>query len=140
MIPAPRRARAEPVTGTPEASALLSLCTAVVVLFQILMSIRQTTLTITAPRQGTHEITDAIANEVKRSGFAVGIVTVFCQHTSCSLVLMENADRTARLDLESWLNRLVRDDDPHFKHTAEGPDDMPSHISGNIGALHTSAT
>lgn len=92
------------------------------------MSIRQTTLTITTTKQGTHEITDAIANEVKRSGFSAGIVTVFCQHTSCSLVMMENADRTARHDLESWLNRLVRDDDPHFKHTAEGPDDMPSHI------------
>ena len=95
---------------------------------QTLMSIRQTTLTITAPGQGTHEITDAVAEEVRRSGFSVGIVTVFCQHTSCSLVMMENADRTARHDLENWLNRLVREDDPHFKHTLEGPDDMPSHV------------
>ena len=92
------------------------------------MSLRQTTLTIKTARQGTHEITDAIANEVKRSGFSVGVVTVFCQHTSCSLVTMENADRTARHDLESWLNRLVPEDDPQFQHTTEGADDMPSHI------------
>jgi secondary thiamine-phosphate synthase enzyme len=108
--------------------APFSSCTAIVEFSQSPMPIHQTTLTVTAQRQGTHEITDAIAKEVKRSGFSVGIVTVFCQHTSCSLVMMENADRTARLDLESWLNRLVREDDPHFKHTAEGADDMPSHI------------
>src|SRR5690606_29586774 len=57
-----------------------------------------------------------------------GIVTVFCQHTSCSLVIMENADPSARRDLEDWLNRLVPENDPNFEHTLEGPDDMPSHI------------
>ena len=57
-----------------------------------------------------------------------GAVTVFCQHTSCSLVIMENADPSARRDLEAWLNRLVPENDPHFSHTLEGPDDMPSHI------------
>jgi secondary thiamine-phosphate synthase enzyme len=55
-------------------------------------------------------------------------VTVFCQHTSCSLVIMENADPSARRDLEGWLERLVPENDPHFEHTLEGPDDMPSHI------------
>jgi secondary thiamine-phosphate synthase enzyme len=65
---------------------------------------------------------------VKRSGLSIGTVTVFCQHTSCSLVMMENADPTARRDLERWLSRLVREDDRDFQHTSEGADDMPSHI------------
>lgn len=78
--------------------------------------------------QGTYEITAEVARAVKASGLRQGIVTVFCQHTSCSLVLMENADPSARRDLEAWLARLVPEDDPHFTHTAEGPDDMPSHI------------
>ena len=74
------------------------------------------------------EITDAVAREVGRSGLQRGVVTIFCQHTSCSLVIMENADPSARRDLEAWLDRLVPDADPNFEHTAEGPDDMPSHI------------
>jgi secondary thiamine-phosphate synthase enzyme len=90
--------------------------------------VHQVTLSIESRGAGTHEITDAIAREVTRSGLKAGVVTVFCQHTSCSLVIMENADPTARHDLEAWLNRLVPENDPHFEHTLEGPDDMPSHI------------
>ena len=78
--------------------------------------------------QGMLEITDLVADAVRSSGVTCGIATVFCNHTSCSLVIMENADRTARLDLEAWLARLVPENDPHFEHTLEGPDDMPSHI------------
>lgn len=78
--------------------------------------------------QGTFEISDSARNALKESDLQNGILTVFCRHTSCSLVLMENADRSARHDLEAYLNRLVPDDDPHFTHTHEGPDDMPSHI------------
>ncbi len=92
------------------------------------MPVHQSTLTLRTSGKGTHDITDAVALEVKRSGIARGIVTVFCQHTSCSLVIMENADSTARRDLEAWLERLVPENDPHFEHTMEGPDDMPSHI------------
>lgn len=92
------------------------------------MPIHQITLTVRTPGSGTHEITDAVAKEVARSGLGRGVVTVFCQHTSCSLVIMENADPSARRDLEGWLDRLVPEDDPHFEHTLEGPDDMPSHI------------
>lgn len=77
---------------------------------------------------GTIEITRDVAAIVDRSGITSGIVQVFCQHTSCSLVIMENADPTARRDLERWLDRLVPADDPEFVHTLEGPDDMPSHI------------
>jgi len=92
------------------------------------MAIHQTTLTVRTRGQGTYEITDQVAQALRASKGEHGIATVFCQHTSCSLVLMENADPSARRDLEAWLGRLVREDDPHFTHTAEGPDDMPSHI------------
>ena len=92
------------------------------------MPIHQATLTVRTSGQGTVEITDQVARELARSGLKQGMLTVFCQHTSCSLVIMENADRSARTDLEAWLNRLVPEDDPHFEHTLEGPDDMPSHI------------
>jgi secondary thiamine-phosphate synthase enzyme len=92
------------------------------------MAIHQLTLTVRTKGTGTHEITDEVAQALRTSGFAQGVVTVFCQHTSCSLVLMENADPSARRDLEAWLDRLVPPDDPHFTHTLEGADDMPSHI------------
>lgn len=90
--------------------------------------IHQTTLTVRSPGQGTHEITDEIARELARSGLQRGVATIFCQHTSASLVIMENADPSARRDLEAWLNRLVPENDKHFTHTLEGADDMPSHI------------
>ena len=92
------------------------------------MPVYQSTFTVRTSGQGTHEITEAVAREVQRSGVRTGLVNVFCQHTSCSLVIMENADPSARHDLEAWLNRLVPENDPAFEHTLEGPDDMPSHI------------
>ena len=92
------------------------------------MPVHQTTLTLRTRGPGTHEITEPVARALQASGLAQGVVTVFCQHTSCSLVLMENADPSARRDLEAWLDRLVPADDPHFTHTLEGADDMPSHI------------
>jgi secondary thiamine-phosphate synthase enzyme len=90
--------------------------------------VHQTSLTVHTRGRGTYEITDSVAREVERSGLKRGIVSVFCRHTSCSLVMMENADPSARRDLEAWLDRLVPEDDPHFEHTQEGSDDMPSHI------------
>ena len=92
------------------------------------VAVHQTTLTLRTRGQGLHEITDEVAREVSRAKFTRGIATVFCRHTSCSLVIMENADPSARRDLEAWLNRLVPENDPHFEHTLEGADDMPSHI------------
>ncbi len=92
------------------------------------MAVHQATFRRQFPAAGTHEITDAVARELQRSGMTCGAVTVFCQHTSCSLVIMENADPSARRDLEAWLDRLVPENDPLFEHTLEGPDDMPSHI------------
>jgi secondary thiamine-phosphate synthase enzyme len=92
------------------------------------MAVHQTTLTVRTRGKGTYEITDQVVEVVRASGLRSGVATVFCRHTSCSLVLMENADPSARRDLEAWLDRLVPEDDPHFTHTLEGPDDMPSHI------------
>jgi secondary thiamine-phosphate synthase enzyme len=92
------------------------------------MTVHQAILTIKVPGRGLLEITDAIATEVRRSGIATGIASVHCMHTSCSLVIMENADPSARADLEAWMDRLVPDGDVRFTHDAEGPDDMPAHI------------
>jgi secondary thiamine-phosphate synthase enzyme len=92
------------------------------------MPVHQATLTLRPRGPGLHEITAEVAREVQRSGVACGLVSVFCRHTICSLVIMENADPSARRDLEAWLDRLVPENDPQFEHTLEGPDDMPSHI------------
>jgi secondary thiamine-phosphate synthase enzyme len=92
------------------------------------MTVKQQELSIGTRGQGTYEITDQCAAVLRQSGLRHGVLTVFCRHTSCSLVLMENADPTARRDLEAWLDRLVPEDDPRFEHTLEGDDDMPSHI------------
>ena len=78
--------------------------------------------------QGLHEITDEIIQLVVSTEVREGLCTLFIQHTSASLTIQENADPSARRDLETWLNRLVPEDDPLYTHTTEGPDDMPSHI------------
>src|SRR5690348_5954377 len=78
--------------------------------------------------KGLYEITDQIASKIGKSGIQNGTVTVFVQHTSCSIVIMENADPTARRDLEEFFERLVPEDTDYFTHDAEGSDDMPSHI------------
>ena len=92
------------------------------------MPVHHAKFTVRTSGQRTYEITEQVAREVQRSGIAKGVANVFCQHTSCSLVIMENADPTARSDLEAWFNRLVPENDPRFEHTLEGADDMPSHI------------
>ena len=78
--------------------------------------------------QGLHEITDEIIRLVVSTEVREGLCTLFIQHTSASLTVQENADPSARHDLETWLNRLVPEDDPLYTHTTEGRDDMPSHI------------
>jgi len=92
------------------------------------MSAFQDTLACRTRGTDTYEITREVAELVRRSGIRTGVASVFCPHTSCSLVLMENADPSARRDLQAWLDRLVPAHDRHFTHTLEGPDDMPSHI------------
>jgi len=78
--------------------------------------------------RGFTEITDKVADVVAASGVHVGIAHVFTAHTSCSLLLSENADPAVRDDLERWLARAVPDGDAIFEHDAEGPDDMPAHV------------
>jgi secondary thiamine-phosphate synthase enzyme len=78
--------------------------------------------------KGLCEITDDVQSKIGKSGVQKGTVTVFVQHTSCSIVVMENADPTARRDLEEFFDRLVPENADYFTHDAEGSDDMPSHI------------
>jgi secondary thiamine-phosphate synthase enzyme len=78
--------------------------------------------------KGTYEITDQVVRVIRESGVTTGMVTVFIQHTSASLVIYENADPSARTDLHEFFERLVPENQDFFIHTAEGPDDMPSHL------------
>jgi secondary thiamine-phosphate synthase enzyme len=85
-------------------------------------------ITVRTAGKGTYEITDQVSEVLTRSGIVTGTLTVFVQHTSCSLIIMENADPTARRDLEKFFDRLVPENAFYFEHNDEGPDDMPSHI------------
>jgi secondary thiamine-phosphate synthase enzyme len=76
----------------------------------------------------TYEITGEVERRVRESGVQDGLVTVLVQHTSASLILFENADPTARADLEQFFRRLVPENADYFRHDLEGSDDMPSHI------------
>src|SRR5881409_1271769 len=78
--------------------------------------------------KGLYEITDDVQSKIDKGGVRNGTVTVFVQHTSCSIVIMENADPTAQRDLEKFFDRLVPENADYFTHDAEGGDDMPSHI------------
>jgi secondary thiamine-phosphate synthase enzyme len=78
--------------------------------------------------KGTYEITDRVNAVVRASKVRTGTATVFVRHTSCSLVIFENADPSARTDLHAFFERLVPEDSAYFVHTTEGPDDMPSHL------------
>jgi len=86
------------------------------------------TVAVRTPGRGLTEITERIQSVVEEAGLDEGLCTVMIQHTSASLTIQENADPSARHDLEAWLDRHVPEGDPHFTHTLEGPDDMPSHI------------
>ena len=86
------------------------------------------TFTVGTRGKGTYEITEEVAGVVRASGVRTGTATVFIRHTSASLIIYENADRSARTDLHEFFERLVPEDADYFVHTAEGPDDMPSHL------------
>src|SRR5688572_27641765 len=85
-------------------------------------------LAIETKGRSTYDITDRVQNAVENSGIRVGLCTVFVHHTSASLIICENADPSVRRDLDAFFARLVPDGDPIFTHTAEGDDDMPSHV------------
>ena len=87
-----------------------------------------TEIAIPVTGQGLHAVTHAVRPVVAACGQPEGLCTLFIRHTSASLLIQENYDDSARVDLEHWLNRLVPENDPLYTHTLEGPDDMPAHI------------
>ncbi|MFC1751166.1 secondary thiamine-phosphate synthase enzyme YjbQ [Pseudomonadota bacterium] len=89
---------------------------------------------VSAPHQGLFMFTHDVENLVQQSGINEGLCTLFVQHTSASLIIQENADPSARHDLENWLNRLVQENDSIYTHTLEGADDMPAHIKSVLTA------
>jgi secondary thiamine-phosphate synthase enzyme len=92
------------------------------------MHVHHDQLELRTKGKGLYEITDDLQVKIDRCGVQNGTVTAFVQHTSCSLLVMENADPTARRDLEAFFDRLVPEDADYFTHGSEGSDDMPSHI------------
>lgn len=92
--------------------------------------------------QGLHEITKLVESSVREAadeaGVVEGLCTLYIRHTSASITIQENADPAVCRDLESWLNRLVVEDDPLYTHTQEGPDDMPAHIKSALTAVSLS--
>ncbi len=92
-------------------------------------------LVVTTRGQGLQEFTQDVEAAVRAAGIREGLCTLFLRHTSASLLIQENADASARHDLEQWLNRLVPEDDPLYTHRAEGADDMPAHIKTALTAV-----
>jgi len=90
------------------------------------------TLIIDTPGPGLHEISREVADLVSRSGVTEGLCSLFIQHTSASLVIQENADPSASRDLEEWFGRIAPENHSSYTHTAEGPDDMPSHLRSAV--------
>ena len=97
----------------------------------------QETVALRTRGRGLHDVTREVAAVVARSRVRTGLCVVFCRHTSCSLLIGENADPTVRTDLLAWLERLAPDGDPRYEHDAEGPDDMAAHLRSVLtgGAL-----
>ena len=92
------------------------------------MNAHTATFTIATQGKGTYEITEEVTRVVQASGVQTGTATVFIRHTSASLIIFENADHSARTDLHEFFERLVPEERDYFVLTAEGPDDMPSHL------------
>jgi secondary thiamine-phosphate synthase enzyme len=84
-------------------------------------------LEIATRGQGLYEFTSSVSDWVRRQGIGTGLLTVFCRHTSASLLIQENADPTVRLDIKAYFDRIAPEND-HYEHDSEGPDDMPAHL------------
>ena len=95
------------------------------------------TLPIRASRAGLHEITEQVRRFVNECGISDGLLTIFCRHTSASLVIQENAAPSARRDLEAYFERIAPEDGP-YEHDDEGPDDMPAHLRSALTATQLS--
>jgi secondary thiamine-phosphate synthase enzyme len=88
--------------------------------------------------RGFYEITRPVSLWLRETGITTGLLTLHLRHTSASLLIQENADPTVRQDLERFFSRLVPDGDPLFRHTSEGPDDMPAHVRAALTAVNLS--
>lgn len=104
----------------------------------IRMKQAQTNITVTPHGRGMTDITRHVAERLTQTGIQTGMLHLFVQHTSCSLLIQENADPTVQSDMERFLSRLVPDGDSIFQHTAEGPDDMPAHVRAALTAISLS--
>lgn len=96
------------------------------------MQFSNTTLTVSTRGKGLYPFTKAVEDWLSKQRVTNGLLTAFIQHTSCSLVIQENADPDVILDLRDFFERLVPEDDTGYRHTAEGPDDMTSHIRSTL--------
>lgn len=96
-----------------------------------------TTLTVSTRGKGLYPFTRAVENWVAGQGIRDGLLTAFVQHTSCSLVIQENADPDVTLDLRDYFERLVPEEARGYRHTLEGPDDMTSHIRSTLTGVST---
>ena len=97
-----------------------------------------TTLKVSVNHQGLYDISALIADTVLEHSVEECLCTLFIRHTSASLLIQENYDPTAKVDLELWLNKLVPENDPDYTHCLEGPDDMPAHIKSALTATSLS--
>ena len=96
------------------------------------------TVSVNIRGQGLHDITGQVTAAVSQADISEGLCTLYIQHTSASLLIQENYDPSAKVDLENWLNRLVPENDPLYTHTIEGTDDMPAHIKAALTATSLS--
>lgn len=97
-----------------------------------------TSFQIATRGKGLYECTDQVEHWLKEQAVQTGLLTLFIRHTSASLTIQENADPDVIADLNDWFGRLVQENDPKFRHTAEGPDDMPAHIRSALTATQLS--
>ena len=97
------------------------------------MNFEQTEININSSSRGFHLITDIIQSNIPQiRNYKTGLLNLFLKHTSASITINENMDPTVRADLESHFNKLVPENQPYYKHTLEGPDDMPAHIKSTL--------
>ena len=94
--------------------------------------IQQTTFSLSAKRRGCHLITHEVLEHLPHPLPQTGLLNLFVQHTSCALTINENADPDVRTDLSQIMDRLVREREPYYDHTMEGPDDMPAHAKCSL--------
>ena len=99
------------------------------------MTAHHTTIEFQGHHRGFHDITSKIREVVQQSRVQVGTCTAFVQHTSAGICIQENADPSARHDMEEWLDRIAPENAPEYTHTVEGSDDMPAHLKSILTGI-----